>query len=242
METKKTLGFIIIRHINNEKSNRYWQYSYDSIRKIYKENEIVIIDDNSDYTYVTEKYLYKTTIIQSEYHKRGELLPYYYYLKNKLFDKAVIIHDSVFIQQYIDFESIDTYKFIWHFEHQWDQIEDETRMINVYDNVGLSQFHCDKSKWKGCFGGMSVVSYHFLEYVNSRFPISLLLDLVLTRYNRCSFERVIACLFIYCESKLLPENSYSLYGNIMEYLPWDVEYERKHQHSYVPMLKVWTGR
>ena len=33
-------------------------------------------------------------------------------LKNKLFDIAVIIHDSIFINRYIDF-SIDKYKIIW---------------------------------------------------------------------------------------------------------------------------------
>jgi hypothetical protein len=58
----------------------------------------MIIDDNSKYSFITTKLLYNTTIIQSEYTKCGELLPYYY-LHNKLFSTstAVIIHDSVFI-------------------------------------------------------------------------------------------------------------------------------------------------
>ena len=47
--------------------------------------------------------MYKTFIIQNDFPKRGELMPYYYYLHNKLFDTAVIIHDSVFINKYIDF-------------------------------------------------------------------------------------------------------------------------------------------
>jgi hypothetical protein len=55
--------------------------------------------------------LYKTTIINSEYHGRGELLPYYYYLQNKFVDKAVIIHDSVFINKYIHLD-VDDYKLL----------------------------------------------------------------------------------------------------------------------------------
>ena len=98
-----SLGFIIIRHVNSPITNQYWKYSYDCIRKYYPEHNIVIIDDNSHYNHITSKELYKTEIIESEYNQRGELLPYYYYLHNKYFDNAVIIHDSVFINSYIDF-------------------------------------------------------------------------------------------------------------------------------------------
>ncbi len=95
------IGFIILRHVNNDLTNNYWNDCYDSIRKYYPEHLIFIIDDNSNYKYINEKRLYKTTVINSAYPGRGELLPYYYYLQNKLFDTAVIIHDSVFINTYI---------------------------------------------------------------------------------------------------------------------------------------------
>ena len=93
------IGFIILRHVNNKLTNKYWIHCYNCIRKFYKENKIIIIYDNSNYNFITNEKLYKTTIINSEYPKRGELLPYYYYLHNKLFDVAVIIHDSVFINK-----------------------------------------------------------------------------------------------------------------------------------------------
>ena len=98
-----TIGIIILRHVMWELTNKYWICCYDGIRRFYKENEFIIIDDNSNYDFITDKQLYKTTIIQSEYKGRGELLPYYYYLTNKLFDTAVVIHDSVFINSHIDF-------------------------------------------------------------------------------------------------------------------------------------------
>ena len=106
-----TIGFIILRHVNNALTNQYWINCYKCIRSLYAENLILIIDDASDDTYLTHEVLYKTTIINSEYPKRGELLPYFYYLQNKLFDTAVIIHDSVFINARLDL-NIDKYKFI----------------------------------------------------------------------------------------------------------------------------------
>lgn len=72
----------------------YWKTNYDHIRKFYPENEIVIIDDNSDKNILTEKKMYKTKIINSEYPGRGELLPYYYYLKYNFFETAVIFTNT----------------------------------------------------------------------------------------------------------------------------------------------------
>ena len=156
----KQIGFIILRHVKDELTNCYWNFSYNCIRKYYPEYPIMIVDDNSNYDFVTNRELYKTTIIQSEYHGRGELLPYYYYLHNKLFDTAVIIHDSVFINSHLNFE-VDKYRFIWEFEHNWDQIEDETNMINQFNDPELLKFYENKSLWKGCFGGMSVITHDY---------------------------------------------------------------------------------
>ena len=49
-----SLGFIIIRHVNNDLTNKYWIHCYDCIRTYYPENSIVIIDDNSKQEYITE--------------------------------------------------------------------------------------------------------------------------------------------------------------------------------------------
>ena len=233
-----SVGFIILRHVNNETTNKYWTLCYESIRKQYPENHILIIDDNSDYRFVSLHHnLYKTTIIDSEYNGRGEVLPYYYFLHNKLFEVAVIIHDSVFLQKHIDF-SVDKYKIIWDFEHHWDQIEDESIMINTYNDPELVAFYKDKSLWTGCFGGMSIITHDFLVELDGKYPISNLLDLVLTRFNRCSFERVIACLL----QKTYKNNNTTLLGNIHKYMPWAVDFAYIEKCKHLPMIKIWTGR
>ena len=231
----KELGFIVLRHVNNEETNKYWIHCYNSIRQHYPENKILIIDDNSNYNFITNETLYKTTVINSEYPGRGELLPYYYYLHNKLFDKAVILHDSVFINKQIDVD-VDKYKFLWEFEHYWDQIEDETRMINIFNDSELKEFYENKQLWKGCFGCMSIITHEYITYINTKYDISKLLDCVLNRYNRCSFERVLACLL-----QKNAENK-SLLGNIHNYCQWGITFEQKDKYRFLPMTKVWTGR
>jgi hypothetical protein len=230
------IGFIVLRHVNSELTNKYWIHSVNSIRKYYPENKILIIDDNSDYNYVTDEEFYKTIIINSEYPKRGELLPYYYYLKNKLFDTAVIIHDSVFINRQLDL-NVRAYKFLWEFEHWWDQIEDETRMINVFNNPELKYFYENKHLWKGCFGGMSIITHHYLSFINNKYEIGKLLPYVLCRHNRCSFERVIACLL----QKEYPKET--LLGNIHNYC-WfgSISFDEIENHKHLPLIKCWTGR
>ena len=43
-----TFGFIITRHVNSENTNRYWNHSIKLLRRLYPNNKIIIIDDNSD--------------------------------------------------------------------------------------------------------------------------------------------------------------------------------------------------
>jgi len=52
----------------------------------------------------------------------------------------------------------------------------------------------------GCFGGMSIITHDYLKFIHKRYDISKLLNVVLNRYNRMSFERVIGCLLQYMDS------------------------------------------
>jgi hypothetical protein len=235
----ESLGFIILRHITNETTSRYWKLSYDCIRRHYPENAIIIIDDNSNYDYhneSSESGLYKTTIIKSEYPGKGELLPYYYYLKNRQFETACIIHDSVFINQYIDL-SVEDYKILWPIEHWYDLDSDIIRMINVFEDEELLQFYKNKHLWKGCFGSMSVIKYDYLKLLNDKYDLSKLFDLIQHRENRSSFERVIGC--------LLQSNhtNHFLFSDIHNYgMPINTKFEHCNCYLHLPMTKIWTAR
>lgn len=248
----KSRGFIILRHVNSHLTNKYWILCYRSIRKLYPDNKIIIIDDNSNYNFVSKIKLNNAEIIQSAFPKRGELLPYIYYLNNNFFDEAVILHDSVFVNKYIDF-SVDQYKFIWEFDHNWDSNYLEMELISLFKNKTLLSFYNNKHQWKGCFGAMTIITHDYLNFVNSNFPLKILLDHVITRPSRCAFERVIACLFQYFKTKE------TLFGNIHKYGKWGgsgrgVGLENWHwnrkdslltqikRSTHLPLIKVWSGR
>jgi hypothetical protein len=237
---KKTIGFIILRHVNDEETNKYWQHCYECVRKFYPENSILIIDDNSNHEYLTNIKLYKTTVVYSEYNKRGELLPYIYYLQYKISDIAVILHDSVFINSFIDFNIADNcnYKLLWEFEHGYERHDSllEKNMINVFNDKELLDFYENKTLWKGCFGAMTVITHDYLTILNRKYNLNLLVNLILNRTDRQAFERVFSCLLTkLCEKQ-------SLFGNIHSYCDWGITFNEKNIWLHLPIIKVWTGR
>ena len=262
--THKEIGFIILRYVNSAITNQYWKECYRCIRYFYPSNKILIIDDNSDKDFLTCDTntntntidLHNTTIIQSEYPKRGEFLPYYYYLKNKFCDIAVILHDSIFIQTRINF-NVDEYKMLWHFpsylmkdgQSSGKQIE-QIRALNNGDlNHMYEYFYLNK--FNGCFGAMSIITYDYLNEINNIFKIDKLIPHITCRVSRCAFERVFSFLLIYKQNRGNVANGggknkhQSLLGDIVKYCKWGITFEEyiKYRHRMkLPIVKVWTGR
>lgn len=239
-----TIGFIILRHVNSEQTNLYWNHCYECIRKFYPENMIMIIDDNSNSIYLKDLVpLYKTMIIYSEYHGRGELLPYYYYLKYKFCEKVVMLHDSMFIQKYLDdIDGVDTYQFLWEFnDHEWDDNDRIISIINHYHNDELIYLYNHNNLWNGCFGGMSIITHDYLSKINEEFDISLLLNHIHNRKERTLFERIIACILKFNH----PYNNESLLGDIIYSSTLNLTYDNYSRGEYpndLAIIKVFTGR
>jgi hypothetical protein len=201
--------------------------------------------------------LNNTTIIQSEYPKRGELLPYYYYLKNKFCDIVVILHDSVFIQTHINFH-VDEYKMLWHFpsylmkdgQSSGKQIE----QISTLGHQGLNHMYENfyLNKFNGCFGAMSIITHDYLSEINTIFQIDKLLPHITCRVSRCAFERVFSFLLLYKQNERSVANGaggknkhLSLLGDIIKYCKWGITFDEymKNRHTMkLPIVKVWTGR
>jgi len=219
-----SLGFIILRHVNSEATNKLWIECYDAIREFYPFHKILIIDDNSNYEFIYRtKVLSNTLLIQSEFEGRAELLPYYYYLQHKLFDRAVILHDSVFIKQMIHFGEENT--FLWQFNHEWDDCYDEQLLINNLQNKDVvKKFYKSNHLWNGCFGVMSVISYDFLCEMNNLFNFCNLIEFVRNRHDRMTLERVFAVLFTLCNLKNNKKTT-SLFGVLHEYCTYGETYE-----------------
>ena len=257
-------GFIIIRHVNSIKTNMYWNQSIKLLRILYPYKLIIIIDDNSKQEFVKADFDYKNIqIIQSEYHGRGELLPYIYFLKYKWFDNAVIIHDSVFIHKRIAFDKIKQPVIpLWHFGYDKENIHNILRICSGLKNnyklmeiltntnvnpLGLNLLNnlTSGTNFVCCFGVQSYINYNFLLNIEHKYGITNLVNFVKTRTDRCAMERIMGLLFSLEHPPLLQYKS--LLGNIQSNGTWGYSFDQykvelKKRKPIKPVVKVWTGR
>jgi len=253
-------GFIITRHVNSENTNKYWNHSIKLLRFFYTIKKIVIIDDNSDANFLKAEHDYSNVeIIQSEFPGRGELLPYYYYIKDKFFENAVIIHDSVFFHKRINFEVLNgtTVVPLWYFNADNENKSNTLQIIKKLKNdsiiesnlkfnqVNMLNIIFDKS-WDGCFGCQSYINHNFLLHIENKYNISSLTDVIQNRADRCCLERILGCIFsTECPKVNITK---SLFGNILKY-PLTGRYnfdmyqtDLKKGTIKKPVVKIWTGR
>jgi hypothetical protein len=206
-------GFIITRCVKVRSHGLFWVLSYENIRKFYPETPIIIIDDDSNPAFIRDIPLYKCTVIQSEFPTCGELLAYYYFQKTRPFERAVIIHDSVFINESINFDDIKDVKFLWDFTHDWNNPEIEACIIKLMDpSEKLFELYNNTNLWVGCFGAMTVITLDFIDKIFKKETMEFLIKCIRSRKERMAFERILACLCILEKPSLIQEPS--IFGNI----------------------------
>jgi hypothetical protein len=251
-----TFGFIITRHVNSELTNQYWNHSVKLINTFYPDIKIVIIDDNSNMNFVKADFEYKNLeIINSEFKGRGELLPYYYYIKNKFFENAVIVHDSIFFHTRVNFEILNGINVmpLWFFEPFHEDINNTLRIANNLNNsysinntlslnINIGMPH---DKWYGCFGVQSYINHDFLLLLENKYRITNLLSAVVCRNDRCCLERIMGCIFYTLNPKIIYQKA--LFGEIYKHQKLGYTFneymsELKKGTIIRPVIKVWTGR
>jgi hypothetical protein len=247
MDYKSDYGFILTRYVNSEKTNNYWNRCIKQLIQLYPLRKIVIIDDNSNKTFLKadEDYPNVIAIIESEHHGRGELLPYLYYAIYKWFAYAVIIHDSVFFEKRIPFEK---YKYpvipLWYFPniHIHSHYHNNMKIANLLNYANIIKYNIAKNKkLLGCFGVQSFIKYDFLIYIIKKYGLIRLLNVVKSREDRCSLERIFGVIFF-----LELKKNKTILGNIFNY-NFGETYEKyiqdkKNNNINKPVIKVFTGR
>lgn len=248
-----TLGFILSRHVNSEKTNNYWKECINQIRKFYPTNYIIVVDDNSNYDFIDYENvdLTECTIITGEYPQRGELLPYYYFYKHKIFDKAVILSDSTFIRSKIVDENItDDIRLLWSFHsYLTHDPKLETELLQKLNHSDkLLHIYGNESLWKGCFSVLSIIRHDFLSRLVEKYNFFVLLDHIKCRDDRMCLERVFAVL-CHCEDNEL-KDKHPIAGEITDdhwrlgRYTYDnyVEEKQNNQLDHYTIVRVWTGR
>ena len=264
-----TFGFIVLRHVNSELTNNYWNECVQCIRRLYPLRKIVVIDDNSKQEFVKAFYEYQNIeYIQSEFPQRGELLPYYYFHKHRFFDNAIILHDSVFIHKRVNFDLFRGVQVLplWHFKYSLDENYDKIIEITKYLNYS-NKFHEEfknvkenkyldmsivnnSKKWIGCFGVQTYINHEFLDYIQKKYNIFNMLKIIRCRKDRCCLERILGLIISMENSTLIKVPS--LFGDILKYTNGEYNwgytfhnYKKKLENErkiMVPYVKIWTGR
>jgi len=231
--------FLILRHVNNKDSNKLWLECYDCIRKLYPKKFIVILDDNSKYNFITEKKLFNTTIIQSEFPGAGEILPYYYFYKYKWGNKMIFLHDSMFIQKKLNLDENISYLFNF-VDHQWDNKKKEKKLLRQLKKSSELLNIYNKKKWHGCFGVSSIISYSFLNTLVLKYDFLKLINIIKSRNDRMCLERI----FSVCCYTILNKNPKCI--NFVIHSHFDsfrYKYENyKNNNLDYKIIKVWCGR
>ena len=259
-------GFIISRHVNSEKTNKYWNECVRCIQKFHAGIKIIIIDYNSNYDFVKSFQNYQNIeIVQSEYPKRGELLPYYYFWKNRYWENAVIMHDSVFIQRRIPYRKLRANVLpLWHFggDHRNENWTNSLRITRCLKNgseirKAFQKFQNNfenkmninnkNMNWNGAFGVQSYINHAFLSRLQEKYSIFNMLNFVITRADRCCLERIMGLIF-WLED-LTIRRIPSLFGNITIMpdnfgLSYDgyIQHMKKFGRAKTAYVKVWSGR
>ena len=262
--TEQKLLFIILRHVNDILSNFLWQICYRSIRRHYPRNKIVVIDDHSDPEFMvsflspeTEETDFEVVVMDQIGPGRGELLPYLYLLQHgEEHERAVFVHDSVWIQSRLPFDLNPDRKYqaLWDF----DKLSDDTivRQLTVLAEMSIDdellELHC--GDWKGVFGGMTIIRRDFLQSVNAKYDLFRLVPLIKKRTDRMAFERIVACILHSTakQSAVDEPPPPSSLGNIHRYIEryglyfgiraCEILSLDKPYRDAIPALKVFLGR
>ena len=192
--------------------------------------------------------LLNTEIIKSEFNGAGEILPYYYFLKNKWADRMIFLHDSMFINRLFTDDELEGVKFHWHFNKEKPTRKIEQFISLLQNNKELQDYYNDPdSKWKGCFGATSIIDLDTVIYIEDKYNIFSTLNLYIkTRIDRESFERILG-IVLYHEGII--EDKCSNFGDIFRY-PGAFESENIDNTLYTmgqkgyntAIIKVWRGR
>jgi hypothetical protein len=215
--------FIILRHVTKDlkNSDEIWKICYKSIRQFYN-NKIIIIDNNSDYSIIKNDIeLDNCETINCEFYNSRLFSPFYELL-NIDFDRAIIIHDGVIFQHFVDFSSFKNVKFIWHFDtKQYDNIGLIENQLNLLLNNNILFDIFKKKKYTGCMGCCLAITKKFLTNLEDSFKISNLKTNIKNQQDAMAFERTISILCFALYPDII--NDLSFEGEI-KYMVWGYNY------------------
>jgi hypothetical protein len=191
-------GFIIAACLTTEDHFEYFTRCIESVHRLHPEQKIVVILSCASNPVYSKRAVYAFENIVHFETETGSIpadFQVYQFLKrNRYFNKAVIMQDSMQLLKQIDdiVANVKDIQFLWYFtNHRVDWhtiIEPDTAfnrnhkivthddlnlyiINNVAENAAFREY-CNgiynrKSEWCGCFGSCSIITLDFLEKMDS---------------------------------------------------------------------------
>ena len=181
--------FIILRHVRNANDDVLWRHSVSKILEKYPDAYIKIIDDHSPFEIQNDH----DDVLKSDL-KQGisELFPYYYYHKYKWAKRALIIQDSMFLENKLpesDCELLWWFPSVDQARNIDDNIKNQLKYIR-HSHELLELF--ETRQWVGSLGATMIISLEFLEHLENKYQFcERLICTLKSRIDRECLERTI---------------------------------------------------
>jgi len=183
----------MLRKVTSPEFDILWIESYKSIRRVYPEVHIKILDNKS--THASTIPLENCEIVETEYSNSRLFRPYHEFLKMDGYSHAVIIHDGFIFNRPIDVDSVRNVKFMWHFEtHAYDETPRILRQLKTLDSSNDLIRLYESSAWHGCMGCMTVITKDAIQTLERAYGLSRLVKIVDNKEDAIAFERTLAVL------------------------------------------------
>lgn len=221
------LCFIIVKYTKNPYLYNIYENCLRSIRMIYDRVKIVVLDDHSPEEFYSIPECFKNdeniSLEKTIFMRAGEFNGYYHFHKNRYTDRAVIMHDSMFLKKPINNIENVTIKFLWHFDrpkkeknYDYNALLGSLNDYRIKKDIIQSFANQQLSKWNGCFGVASVISLNYLTELQKKTGFLDIIHNVKCRRDRMAMERIFAIVnFIYGNHLRL--DSCSLNGSIIQH-------------------------
>jgi hypothetical protein len=231
-------GFIIAACIREESHLNSLNDCLSSIEQFHLKNKcVVIIDFTSDKTLVKKIIENFPNVIfeleTSNYPADMQLLKFF--KEKKYFNTAILLQDSMRVLKEFKIENILDIQYIWHFNNhriQWDTIREPCTDYNIKNNINThSDLIChvidslpdtyfkeyckitypQKNLWSGCFGCLCIITYDFLQILDSKTDIINIQSNMITNRLRRVIESIFSLACEYAIGKHITSSYDGLY-------------------------------
>lgn len=194
MNDESNFGFYILRTVLTMEQNEYWIHCYNCIRFYHPTSPIIIINNQCIPNLVSSLPIEdeNISVIEPEYSCCGPIMPYFYFYKNRPFDIAVFLQDTMFLQTKLELNQFRGMKFLWKDNDHQNEIDPfHQRLILLLRNhVPIWNLSCRPDNWTNCFSGMTICHWDAINQLQNAFHIFSISHAITVLEDQKAWNRV----------------------------------------------------